>query len=215
MIGSETTLALPLAHKAMWGRGRYANPVYGQHFLDVIRLMTELKLIARLTTGYRFSGGSKAPTLVRPTDALAEHLPLKDMDWSCIRRVAARELIILKAGKDDDGRSAPIDYRETRSTTLMRGQVARINKWLAAANIELVNDTGSFPIGDDGMPIAVFRRSVYRIFNNGSWQEGGRLWGGFWMSMKRAERSRMRINGEPITDVDYQQLYPRLAYARA
>src|SRR5689334_16304768 len=36
LVGDETPLAVPLAHKLMWGRGRYANPVYGQHFLDII-----------------------------------------------------------------------------------------------------------------------------------------------------------------------------------
>jgi hypothetical protein len=98
---------------------------------------------------------------------------------------------------------------------LMRGQVARINNWLALADIELLDGPGSPSIGEDGLIIALYRRSLHRIFNNGSWQAGGRLWGGFWMSMKRHDRSRIRINGEPITDVDYRQLYPVLAYARA
>ncbi|MGY8667077.1 hypothetical protein Q3C01_32625 [Bradyrhizobium sp. UFLA05-109] len=36
------------------------------------------------------------------------------------------------------------------------------------------------------------------------------------MSMKREDRfRRIRINGERIADVDYEQLYPFLAYVRA
>jgi hypothetical protein len=216
MVGEETSLAVPLAHGMMWARGRCPNPVYGQHFLDVINLLVSLKLVERLTKGYRFSGKSKAPSLLRSTEGLAEHLPLNDMHWRHIRREPDKELIILKADKDEDGSSAPVDYPTSKRTMLLRAQVARINRWLASADIDALDEAGSLAIGEDGRPIAPFRLSLHRTFNNNSWQEGGRLWGGFWMSMKRAERfRRIRIQGEPIADVDYQQLYPRLAYVRA
>jgi hypothetical protein len=216
MVGKETSLAVPLAHSMMWARGRYANTVYGQHFLDVINLLVGLKLVERLTKGYRFSGKSKAPSLVRSTERLAEHLPLNNMHWRHIRREPDKELIILKADKDEDGSSAPVDYPTSKRTMLLRSQVARINRWLASADIDALDEAGSLAIGEDGRPIAPFRLSLHRTFNNNSWQEGGRLWGGFWMSMKRDERfRRIRIQGEPIADVDYLQLYPRLAYVRA
>jgi hypothetical protein len=215
MAGHEVPLAVPLAHSMMWARGRYANPVYGQHFLDVIQVLTRLRLIERLTKGYRFSAKSKAPSLVKDTERLAEHLPVNDMHGRCIRREPNKELIVLKAGKDEDGRSQPIDYRESKNTRLLRGQVARINRWLASADIDALMNLGSPFIGEDGLPIAPNRISLHRTFNNGTWRDGGRLWGGFWMSMKREDRQLIRIDGEPVVDVDYEQLYPRLAYARA
>lgn len=55
-----------------------------------------------------------------------------------------------------------------------------------------------------------------RTCHFGNWQHGGRLFGGFWMSMKREDRPHcIRINGEPIQEVDYAYLYPTLAYVRA
>lgn len=42
----------------------------------------------------------------------------------------------------------------------------------------------------------------------------GRLYGGFWESMPKALRADLRINGEPIADLDYASMFPRLAYAR-
>jgi hypothetical protein len=66
------------------------------------------------------------------------------------------------------------------------------------------------------------RRSVRRIFNNGRWDHGGRLYGGFWITMPKDDRFRfLRIatevkpEGEAVASVDYGQLFPRLAYARA
>ena len=216
MVGNGALLAVPLAHEMMWGKGRYSNPVYGKHFLDLIRVLERIELIERKATGYRYSSKSKAPSLVRLTDRLVQHLPVNIMRWDSIRREADNELIVLKADKDEDGRSPPIDYRETKDTRRWRGQVARINKRLASAEIALIPDPQAPFMDEDGYLIAFFRRSLYRSFNNGSWKEGGRLWGGFWMSMKRDQRFRqIRIGGEKIADVDYQQLYPRLAYARA
>jgi hypothetical protein len=72
---------------------------------------------------------------------------------------------------------------------------------------------------NDGQPLDPTRRTVRRIFNNGSWQQGGRLYGGFWETMRREDRFRLlRIGtrthpeGEPIANVDHGQLFPRLAY---
>ena len=56
-------------------------------------------------------------------------------------------------------------------------------------------------------------RVMRRIFN-GSYEEGGRLFGGFWQTMPRPDRfKRIRICGEPVALVDYGQLFLRLAYA--
>ncbi|UCI29429.1 hypothetical protein [Mesorhizobium sp. B4-1-4] len=41
----------------------------------------------------------------------------------------------------------------------------------------------------------------------------GRLYGGFWESLPKRLRAELRINGEPIADLDYASMFPRLAYA--
>ncbi len=199
----------------MWGGGRYGNSVYGQHFLDIVDLLTRLKLIRQVTRGYRISQKHKALSLYQPTKALFKHLPLDGLDWRSFRREQSKELILLKSDKDKDGKSSPIDYRDSKNTHIWRGQVKRINKWLAAADIQLQGRTRIPDVADDGEIIAPFRMSLRRIFNNGSWREGGRLFGGFWMSMKKEDRQHIRIDGESIAEVDYDQLYPTLAYVRA
>jgi hypothetical protein len=199
----------------MWGGGRYSNPVYGQHFLDIIDLLTRLKLIRQVARGYRVSEKHKALSLYQSTKTLFRHLPLDGLDWRSFRREQYRELIILKSDKDEYRKSAPIDYRESKNIRIWRGQVNRINKWLAAADIQLQDHTHIPHVGDDGEIIAPFQMSLRRIFNNRSWREGGRLFGGFWMSMKKEDRTRIRIDGETIAEVDYRQLYPTLAYVRA
>ena len=65
------------------------------------------------------------------------------------------------------------------------------------------------------------KRALRRIFNNGKWNNGGRLFDGFWETMGRADRFGCLMlgsadfpHGEPIANVDYGQLFPRLAYMR-
>lgn len=212
--GSDSKLAVPRSHDFIWQKGRNSNPVYGQHFLDAIDLMASLQLIHKGRTGYRFSAKSKLASLIAPTDNFSRFLPLAPPDWSSVHRIDDPGLIILKEGKDEDGQAAAIDYRETNRTKLMAGQIRRINKYLRNADIEIINSIGP-SLGKDGQIVVPYRRSLRRIFNNANWQHGGRLAGGFWMSMERAERERIQIDSEPIIEVDYGQLFPRLAYVRA
>lgn len=216
LMDDDVALAVPRAHASMWGKGRYANPVYGQHFLDAIDAMVKLGVLAEISKGYRLSAKANAPSLIVPTERLAAYVPVKDFDPGTLKRLDEPEVLILRSGKDDSDRSTPIDYRETHERKLWRGHVQRINKWLRDADIQIVGGEERVRLGRDGNLVLIHRRSLRRIFNNGSWQNGGRLAGGFWMSMARAERfERIGLDGEPIADVDYQQLFPRLAYARA
>lgn len=216
MVGDRTQLALPLGHKSIWGNGVYSNPVYGQHFLDVVQLLELLGFVERLTTGYKFQGGSRAPSLFRRGQGLARHLPVDAIDWRSLRRELDGQLIVLKGRKNRNGDAPLISYRDSKQIKAWRRQIERINKWLASADVELLPGDCAVTLSEEGDVIAPFRKSLHRTFNNGNWQHGGRLSGGFWMSMKREDRfSRIRINGQRIADVDYEQLYPYLAYVRA
>ena len=42
--------------------------------------------------------------------------------------------------------------------------------------------------------------------------QGGRLYGGFWQNLKSCRREHIRIEGEPITVLDYGSMFTRLAY---
>jgi hypothetical protein len=61
--------------------------------------------------------------------------------------------------------------------------------------------------------IAIHERSLKRIFNNGRWDHGGRLYGGFWQGMKRELRSGLRIDGHPVVSLDFNAMFLQLLYA--
>jgi hypothetical protein len=217
MVSQTATLSVPRAHSAMWGRGRYRNPVYGQHFLSLIDLLYRLGLAEEVTHGRRFPDGSGQLTTIRPTPALRARLRTSTLKLTAFRQEEEPEVLILKPAKDQDGRAEPIDYKETDRTARLRREVKRLNAWLRDAPISIIDEErATIALDTDGQPIEPYRRNLRRIFNNADWQQGGRLFGGFWMTMERASRFRLlRVMDEPVANVDYSSLFPRLAYVRA
>lgn len=219
MVAPDAPLSVPRGHDAMWGKGRYHTPIFGKHFLDILDLLIKLKLIVRVKKGYRYSSTASQSTTIRATPELSRHLPLGVTDWNAFRREEEVEVIVLNSVKDaeDDGHARALNYKDTRNTERWRREVRAINAWLAAAPIAVLEDDHrAISLGKDGQPVDPYRRTLRRVFNNADWNAGGRLWGGFWMNMQRTERFRtIRIAGEEIANVDYNSLFPRMAYARA
>lgn len=52
---------------------------------------------------------------------------------------------------------------------------------------------------------------LHRVFN-GSWERGGRFYGGWWLEVASGQRPRMTINGEAVVELDFGGLHPRLCY---
>jgi hypothetical protein len=78
-----------------------------------------------------------------------------------------------------------------------------LNQWLAGA-----------AIGWTGEPIDLGSRRLRRVFNDGSLNLGGRLWGGFWMGLSKDQRLRhLRIDDEPVASLDFAHMGVTLAYS--
>jgi hypothetical protein len=216
----DRPLAVPKSSGAMWSGKRYAAPVYGQHFLDALTLMahTDLGFITNITKGYKFAGERGRQSTIKATIKMLSAMP-QVSGWEAFSREAAREVLILRSPKVG-GTSDDIDYVETAKTRKLRKEMVGINRWLGSAPIFLA--PGCPLLDGNGQPIDPSRRSLRRVFNNGKWTEGGRLFDGFWETMPKAHRKEfLKIGtagnpqGEPVTSVDYDQLFPRLAYTIA
>lgn len=58
----------------------------------------------------------------------------------------------------------------------------------------------------------LFQTDLYRQFNNGSLDQGGRLYGGWWINMPGKLRRRISINGQPTVELDYSGCQIRMLY---
>lgn len=90
----------------------------------------------------------------------------------------------------------------------MRREMIEINAWLSEAPLAWDGDTRH-----DRVDLG--KRFLKRIFNNGSFEAGGRLYGGFWQSTKSALRDRNTlIDDQPVASLDFAQSALRMAYAQ-
>lgn len=217
LASPDGLLSVPRDANVMWPAKRYRTSVYGSHFLAALDLMAapEVGLAKIVTKGFRVDSERRQLTTIAPTPALLTMVGAEP-SWGDLKRDAVSEALVLRGRKDPKtGIASTLDYRETATTRRLRKDVQQLNRYLEAAPLIVLP-----PSGPDVTPIDPTRRTVRRIFNNGVWTEGGRLFDGFWETMPKAERfERLRIataqapQGERIVNVDFGQLFPSLAYA--
>ncbi|MEC4890963.1 MAG: hypothetical protein RI101_12990 [Nitrospira sp.] len=114
-----------------------------------------------------------------------------------------QEVIILK----EDERSGLVEYQDTDQTVTYRTHMQHINRMLEEAGNLLAPECQNIPRFDQR------QRFLVRKFTHSSLESGGRLWGGFWMNVKKKERPYvLRINQERTVELDYRSIIVHLAY---
>ncbi|MBJ6726799.1 hypothetical protein [Geomesophilobacter sediminis] len=58
------------------------------------------------------------------------------------------------------------------------------------------------------------RKAVCRIFSNGSFTQGGRFYGGFWMGIPEDLRTRIIINNQEVMEYDFKGMHLKMLYAK-
>lgn len=56
------------------------------------------------------------------------------------------------------------------------------------------------------------RTVLHRIFNSKDLKQGGRFYGGFWISEEKEERAKILINGNPVIELDYGATHIKMLY---
>ena len=140
---------------------------------------------------------------------------IKDYDIGLedLGRNKNQEVILLKREKADywdDG--GLIEYDDTPTIRHYRAEMQVINAWLADAEVAF----DSIAVDDDTLVVDETDRYLRRYFTNGSFDSGGRLFGGFWQHLpKWLRRKGILIEGEDVTTLDYAQMAPRILYGVA
>lgn len=151
---------------------------------------------------------------MRPTKKLRDVFGRWTENMVCLSPHA--ETIILRG---DDGRIVEYE-RDTKEVARMRRNLKKLNEMLTKTDIRL--DLAPDELADlneqrkrhgDG-PIRYWRKTMYRIFTNGSFRQGGRFYRCWWMEISEEMRQRILIDGEATVEKDYSAIHPTLLYAR-
>lgn len=114
-----------------------------------------------------------------------------------------------------------IEYGENTKTKAMRRQMQVLNKFLLRHWIDLElskNQWTQIEHDDDeqsgqGLGVDITKRTLYRVFNDADFTQGGRLYGGWWQQIPRAYRSVLTIDGYKTVELDYSAMHPTMLFA--
>lgn len=209
----EGWLAVTHSKEVLGRKNRYGSRVLSKTLPDIVKHLAapELDFIEHslggqnpFVPGKNYQSTMRAgPRLLKRLRELKVHLPDLGLDRD-------QETIILKSKKEgpQDG-SEPMDYEDNETTLRYRAQMVQINEYLASASIDYQGEDGEREV-DTG------NRFLRRYFSNGSFEHGGRLFGGFWQNLKKRQRAEgLLIDDESVITLDFAQMAPRILYGLA
>jgi hypothetical protein len=146
-------------------------------------------------------------TKVRPTDYLTQRLtPLMPLPIHSLTQWRTdTEVIHLRTKTQDEGKassSQQLPYDDTPMTNTFRAEVRRVNQHLKDHPCRY---TGQHRIN-------LMQDHVTRIFNNGDWNQGGRLYGYWPMNLPKGERHYLSVDSEPLADLDFGSCFVALLH---
>ena len=110
--------------------------------------------------------------------------------------------------KDNDKKLE--EYDDTEATSGMRSFLAHYNETIARCDIQFDNEESL--LSSDGTKPDFSAKHLYRVFNNGRFDQGGRFYGGWWQRINQERRSHIIIDGEETVEIDYSAMHCRMCY---
>lgn len=190
-------------------RSRYRAPALNKTLPGLLDMLEAPGLaIVRQDLGFQRFQKPGQRTRLLPGAGLLQRLDSVSLQFEDFREDRA-EVLILKAEKQghrDTGRL--VEYPETAETSKLRADVRRINTFLREADLNF--DEGAVELA---RPLDLTNRQLKRIFNNGRFDSGGRLFGGFWQPLSKKHRlAGLTIDDEAVVELDYGQMALRTLY---
>lgn len=206
-----------LQHLSNW---QYGSVIYtARSFTDAMKALVGRGLIEK-TTNFRNdrTGKNSRTSRYKASKSLLSKLDVVGASFAALYRHKGAEGIRLK---DADKRL--VEYGDIRFANEARDRLAVINDMLEShwADLGLTD----YQLSEELAIIAGSRddeaaqsfdfaaRSLYRVFNNGDWEQGGRFYGAWWMSCPSRLRRHILIDGKRTVEVDYSGLHAAMLFA--
>jgi hypothetical protein len=216
MQTAEPELIVPRNKRYLKGKSRYqASQVTYDGVIGALDAATEAgliiqdigsgehKLICSYNTGMRHI---RQATRVKATECLIQSLtPLLSLPiHSLIKWRKDAEVILLRGTKKGKDSGEQVNYTDTPETERFRAEVRLINQHLRQHPCRYVGR----------LKVNLMQDYVIRIFNNGDWRQGGRLYGYWPMNLASGERHHLSIDGEPLADLDFGSCFVALLHVQ-
>jgi len=189
--------------------------------IKIIHTLHDVGLIG-LKEGWQDAGGRGFLTRIWPTDILTKLFEDAAFGEFDVGYADNRETIILRDEEKDE-----VEYTDKPHIKQMRLAVQQYNKLLEKTFIDIqsVDKPARIELPEGKkrrrknrrvfVNITHHDKFVRRIFNNKSFSDGGRFYGGWWQRIDSKFRKDIRLNNSPTVEIDYSALHVILAYSEA
>ena len=211
-VDPDLKLAISRDNNSYKAKSRYNELHISKVTPQVVDLLGEAGLVHQ-ADGF-FDHDTKIGRLSRvwATEKLAKEFSVALTIRFGISHHQDRECIILRDQDKDD-----VEYEDTNQTMAMRSLLKDYNALLSKTHIDL--DYLDKPVirfdNPKATPLTITQgdKFVRRVFNNSSWDKGGRFYGGWWQRCPKALRNHICMDGIVTQEVDYSGLHIVLLYA--
>ena len=203
------------------GKSRYNELNIKVSTIEIVHRLHDAGLIG-LKGGWQDAGGRGFLTRIWPTNKLTKLFEDAAFGEFDIGYTDNRETIILRDEEKDE-----VEYTDKTHIKQMRLAVQQYNKLLEKTFIDIqsVDKPARIELPEGKkrrrsnrrvfVNITHHDKFVRRIFNNKSFSDGGRFYGGWWQRIDSKFRKDIRMNNSPTVEIDYSALHVILAYADA
>ena len=208
-----------LQERSVW---QYGSGIYAARtFTDAMKGLLASGYVEKSTNFRNDRSGKNSRTArYKASLALLEELEGAGASFAALSRHRGAEGIRLK---DPDKRL--VAYGDIRFANEARDRLSIINDMLEShwADLALTDQKLSEELlavagkrdNDAAQSFDFAARTVYRVFSNNDWEQGGRFYGAWWMSCPSRFRRHILIDGKRTVEVDYSGLHAAMLYAQA
>ena len=211
----DKSLGVGLSNRSYKARSRYNAIHISNLMIDVVHRFVDAGLAAIWKGNERAGKTSR----IWATDSLIAQFKQAALDSFMVSDHQDRETIILR---DEDKKQ--VEYDEASYPIDTRSKIAKMREQLTFYNDALVNTFIDIPTLDKGYienvkdgaitrhAISDHHKHIHRVFNNSSFDMGGRFYGGWWQNIPKAYRQDIFIDDQSTIEVDFKSLHILLLY---
>ena len=205
----DMKLGVHMNHNAYKAKSRYNELHISKKIIDVVNRLYELNLIDLVTGFYKPNSRFNRVTRIWSTKELIKQFKQVKFQPYHIQNHIERESIILRNSAKED-----IKYDDNPDIKRMRSILIEYNQLISRTFIDIPElDEPLIITKDKYIAVSSNEKFTRRIFNNETWEDGGRFFGGWWQRVPSEWRTKIYINNMQTVEDDYSTLHPVLLYA--
>lgn len=191
--------------RTAYQHGTRYNQIYISFLVvSIVDVLIKLGYIEQINFKYNRWTGYGRSSRIRATDKLLELVRIRDIYTVLGENPEdTSEVVFLR-----DGQKKLIDYKDNGRTNEVRESLRKINKLLFETNISVDRKA----LVNSNEVVILTNKKVHCVFNDSDFWVGGRIYGGFWQQIKREYRTTIKINNEPVTELDFKANHPSIIY---